>query len=487
MSNEKEQPAIARIKTFLTRRTTTMMHRRRNTKDENGNVIVPADDDNKKYGRSGKNRCGLFVMLGVLANIAVLWLVKKNPSTSSLGSDNSIPHEQPAPQNKNIVLLDHEKDPAPAARDSDKPLPIPTEPAAIPSVPPPKMIPRRLIFSYKYKLIAPSEEDPPLDPTDPLTANALHTIQKYETFWAKDDSAKEKTVVSFVTDKDCIKLLRKAERRLVRHFLLERRGELKADLCRAAELYLHGGYYFDVDIGVIEPVNFDTLHASSLPGPDALTHLRAMKRGVPPLKIGKDDIVTFATVYNKYGQFFLGFTAATPLHPVLKKSLEYMVAYYDGTLSQVLPQSILEEHRGDGNPLPSRNKRFGQNAGPYTLLAAYRSTTDDEWDQYAKDLMKESGYSSEQKKSHEEIPAKKRYSRFLYEVSLEDEGLKAMDLFQDVPLQDAKYEKKYEYCNRACVGGSNVFFYSSIPGSRACPGPEGFVRPAPDEPGPGYH
>jgi len=465
------------IKTLLTRRTTNM-HHRRNTKDEDGKLPVLADDDNKKYGRSGsgKTRCGLFILLGVLASSAVVWLVKKNPSTSSLepGSDNSIPHEQPV----------HEKGPAPVVR--DKPLTIPTEPAAIPSVPPPQMIPRRLIFSYKYKLIAPSEEDPPLDPTDPLTANALHTIQKYESFWAKDDSAKEKTVVSFVTDKDCIKLIREAEHRLLRHFLLERRGELKADICRAVELYLHGGYYFDVDIGVIEPVNFDTLHASSLPAPDAIAQLRAIKRGVPPLKIGKDDIVTFATVYNKYGQFFLGFTAATPRHPVLKKSLEYMVAYYDGTLSNVLPESILKEHRGDGNPLPSRNKRFGQNAGPYTLLAAYRSTTDDEWEQYAKDLMKEGGYLSEQKK-HEEIPAKKRYTRFLYEVSLEDEELKAMGLFQDVPLQDAKYERKYENCNRACVGGSNVFFYSGIPGSQACPGPDGFVPPAVDIPGPGYH
>ena len=43
----------------------------------------------------------------------------------------------------------------------------------------------------------------------------------------------------------------KVEPRLVKPFYLERKGEYKADLCRASALYTYGGYYFDVDTGVI--------------------------------------------------------------------------------------------------------------------------------------------------------------------------------------------------------------------------------------------
>ena len=38
------------------------------------------------------------------------------------------------------------------------------------------------------------------------------------------------------------------------HFLLESDGSFKSNICWTVALYLHGGYYFDVDMEVIEPI-----------------------------------------------------------------------------------------------------------------------------------------------------------------------------------------------------------------------------------------
>ena len=38
------------------------------------------------------------------------------------------------------------------------------------------------------------------------------------------------------------------------HFLLESDGSFKSDICRTVALYLHGGYCFDVDMEVVEPI-----------------------------------------------------------------------------------------------------------------------------------------------------------------------------------------------------------------------------------------
>jgi mannosyltransferase OCH1-like enzyme len=39
--------------------------------------------------------------------------------------------------------------------------------------------------------------------------------------------------------------------------MMENFGFFKGDLCRLAALYKYGGYYFDIDLEVIEPVLLD--------------------------------------------------------------------------------------------------------------------------------------------------------------------------------------------------------------------------------------
>ena len=347
--------------------------------------------------------------------------------------------------------------------------------------PPPK-IPRRLIFTYKYNLIAPKDNDPPLNPRDPLTFNVLQTITHYQQYWdAEDVAAKKqqeeeegeiqepkKAEVSFLSDNDCLNVIEKAEPRLLHHFMNETRGEFKADICRVAELYLHGGYYFDIDIGVKEPIDLDALDIPSYPAPDAMHQLRMLKANTL-IKPKQDDIVTFATVYNRQGRFFQAFTAAMPRHPVIQTSLKYMVGFYEGTLEQMMPQSIVDSHllASRGGDIPSRKKLYGMGVGPYTLSMAYRASTDEDWEQHVTSIMNDNGYISDRRGQHvsTEIPARQRYARFLYEVSLQDEYIQKFDLLKDVPLQN----EKVKWCNFVCFGGDRVYFYSRVPGSKGCP------------------
>jgi len=107
-------------------------------------------------------------------------------------------------------------------------------------------IPRRLIFTHKDNLFDCSKST-----TKPelftLAENAKATLNAYRRVWPDVD-------YTFLTDEDCIHALNQTEPDLIGWFIsgsLE--GMYKADLCRAAYLFLHGGYYFDVDILVVRP------------------------------------------------------------------------------------------------------------------------------------------------------------------------------------------------------------------------------------------
>lgn len=254
----------------------------------------------------------------------------------------------------------------------------------------PPRIPRRLIFTNKYNLIAPSKNDPPFNGDDPLTANVLRTVGRYREYWDAEDAAErsrsspseasgknDEMVVSFLSDDDCVAIITEAEPRLVEKFRGEKRGEFKGDICRVAELYVYGVYYFDIDIGVYEPLHFDDLHLPRERVPDIT--LRYLKMATTDelmklMKGGRDDLVTFSTVVNKQGRFFQAFTAAMPRHPVMERSLQYMVAYYDGTLE--LPQDILDRYSCTLHEVSEKeNKILVQGAGQPLLSGGRKPCT----------------------------------------------------------------------------------------------------------------
>ena len=333
-------------------------------------------------------------------------------------------------------------------------------------------IPRRLIFTYKYNLLNPSKDDPPFDQNDPLTANVLNTIDRYKQYWKEADELEHASnpdvTISFLSNEDCINVIKKVQPKLVKHFTKEKRGDLKADICRIAELLQFGGYYFDADISVVEPINLQNLPIQEEEISDPVTQLEHLEKGSEMIVPSEDDVVTFATVVNVQGVFFQAFMAAMPNHPTIQRALDYILAYYEGFLEDLIPEDALPKLARYSETIPSRKNPQGIGLGCYTLAAAYIATTDNEWDKFINNLDPDGRHSLN--KNHSGVKSKMNYSRFLYEVSLTSNHVIERGLFQDVALQSKKKGKfgDGDWCNFACFCGNKVYFYSRVVGSRGC-------------------
>jgi Methyltransferase domain len=193
-------------------------------------------------------------------------------------------------------------------------------PAAILNSPPTEYkIPRHLIFTYKTNIL--ETKTPKV-----LYDNVIHTINAYRKAWNVDT-----VPVWFLTDRECKRVINEISPDMVDRFTLELNGAYKADMCRAAALYLAGGYYLDVDLRVVEPV---------VPEPD----------------------VSFSTVEMSYerqtgGWFFQAFLASAPRSLLMLKTLEVMDEYY-------------------------YKKKQSRIMGPETMKEAFNSLTDEEIGKY---------------------------------------------------------------------------------------------------------
>lgn len=108
------------------------------------------------------------------------------------------------------------------------------------------MIPHTIWFTYKYNILMTKTPEH-------YYKNVLKTIDAYTSLWNTLKSPPAE--VYFLDDDNCTKLLNQVEPLLAKAFQEEQNGSLKADLCRTAALYLHGGYYFDIDMEVVQPLN----------------------------------------------------------------------------------------------------------------------------------------------------------------------------------------------------------------------------------------
>jgi hypothetical protein len=181
----------------------------------------------------------------------------------------------------------------------------------------PMMIPHNIIFTYKSNIL---EQKRPVQ----FYENVRHTIDTYQQAWRKtktSTSTKDKSgddmhnysysdginnqtemSVWFLDNRECRSVIQKVEPGLVQHFDRETHGAFKSDICRAAALYLTGGYYFDIDMKVIQAL--------------ILPHT-----------------TTFATSYgHRRDNFFQSFTAARQHSPILKEALRLMLLYYNDQL-----------------------------------------------------------------------------------------------------------------------------------------------------------
>jgi len=186
-------------------------------------------------------------------------------------------------------------------------------------------VPHRIIFTYSENML--DTRSPPH-----LYQNVMHTVAAYREFWREPEAP-----VHFLDDAACAEVIERVDarigfgpedgvmrgpehsKRLADYFWEEPIGMYKGDLCRIAALYETGGYYFDVDIDVIEPVTV----------PRGVGLISVMEPGGAVINIDKSEARIFTP------SVFQAFIAIAPEHPVLRESLRLMYRQYQGTYDYV--------------------------------------------------------------------------------------------------------------------------------------------------------
>jgi hypothetical protein len=149
-------------------------------------------------------------------------------------------------------------------------------------------IPHHFVFTDKTNLLE-------LKIPTHMYQNVLSTIDAYRKAWNDPEAP-----VWFLTDDDCQKAIEIVYPIILPIFIHETMGMFKADICRVAALYLVGGYYFDIDIRVVQPV---LLQADI-----------AFSTAIIPL--------------GAVSPFFQAFMAMQPRHPLMLKNMEDMIEFY---------------------------------------------------------------------------------------------------------------------------------------------------------------
>lgn len=150
-------------------------------------------------------------------------------------------------------------------------------------------IPRIMIFTYRTNLL----KNPPESSSLLFLENVVRTIRMYAQEWKKRG---ERVYVWFLDDEECLQVIRLVEPELVFYYKNETRGDYKGDICRGVALYLTGGYYFDVDMEAIVPV-----------------------------QIPEKATISVASSENGY---FNSYLVAAPQCPVIRDYLRILLHYY---------------------------------------------------------------------------------------------------------------------------------------------------------------
>ena len=287
-------------------------------------------------------------------------------------------------------------------------------------------IPANIWFTYKHDILKNHEPDYYYN-------NVQNTIAQYSLELLDQV---EKIHVTCMDNDYCLALIQAIYPDLVPYFLKEKEGCYKGDICRLAALYLYGGYYFDVDIEVIEPL---------VVSPPPTNHVSFMT----------------SIDLNQVGMF-QAFLVASPRHPLIKANLDAILIHY--------------RHR----PMPG-----GYVMGPMTLAEAYRAMVGpdiarkrnlphDKWErirpQPAKNVANYHNYSLEIAKY---IP------KLLDEAKEFDRSillLQEMNLTPNYNLESKRRKRPEgdEYTTRCNVivadpETSTAYFFARVVGSDNCP------------------
>jgi hypothetical protein len=208
-------------------------------------------------------------------------------------------------------------------------------------------VPPRLIFTYRFDFFHhPNLLEGGNDESLMLShQNVLKTVNSYNA------SLNGTAIVVFLDHGKCRQVIEEVFPMLVQYFDIER-GKFQSDMCRVAELYKRGGYYFDIDLETVLPM-------------------------IVPKHIEFVSVITETS-----GLFAQGFIASWPGNRILWNAFLTMLNYY----------KINGVARNDDALM-----------GPRTLLEAYQNTS--EINRGAHYLLKEINL---EKLNHTEVESKLR-------------------------------------------------------------------------------
>ena len=167
-------------------------------------------------------------------------------------------------------------------------------------------IPNVLIFTHYINLLE----------TDDLTGEDLALKANVQNSVDLHSDAQ----VLFLTDDDCLESIARvmgSNTPLLDFFRKESHGMYKADICRGAALYEHGGLYLDIDMQA-------RMSLWSVIAPTSTF------------------VVPFVHRESKHpGNFFQAFIGSVPKNPILKRYLELFIDHYEGKIDLQGPLGVL--------------------------------------------------------------------------------------------------------------------------------------------------
>ena len=172
------------------------------------------------------------------------------------------------------------------------------------------VIPDILIFTYKTNLLMANFTELSIMEKVFLN-NTFNTI-----------SLHPGATVRFLDDADCLAAIQEvysADTNMTGHFMAEREGMYRGDVCRGAALYQTGGIYFDMDV-VARMSMWDVIE-------------KDVDFVVPQEPVKPDP---------KYRTFYQAFVAATRRHPIIRTYLDLFEGFYNKRLSR--PINLLGVH-----------------------------------------------------------------------------------------------------------------------------------------------
>lgn len=210
----------------------------------------------------------------------------------------------------------------------------------------PRAIPDRLVLNHRWKFLEYQTEDEQAG----VDSARARKHQRMAGVLNETQSVMHFETVELMDDKGCIDIIERAHsKELAEAFVAERSGPFKSDICRLAQLYEDGGYYFDNDMQAKQDLrDFVPPNTSFV---SCVAFWTSWSRPGHPGKVDAERAFLKDQLFNSL-------IGVAPRHPLIQHAMNRTLSYYKADKSN---QSA--KYNGDPGPL------FYM--GPWLLREAY--------------------------------------------------------------------------------------------------------------------